>query len=68
MVEIRDRPSERCWGKLYEFLDEEERDSEELAEALYEANSYKSIYGLRLSYDNWTWFKGPSFQIYRAEA
>ena len=37
MVEIRDRPSERCWGKLYEFLDEkeeEERDSEELAEAV----------------------------------
>lgn len=52
VVKIRDRPSERCWDKLYEFLDEEEgeeRDSEELAEALYEANSYKSIYGLRLS-------------------
>ncbi len=43
-MEIRDRPGEQGWGKLYEPVDDggEEKDSE-LLEALAEASSYMDV-------------------------
>ncbi len=41
MVLIADRPGDRCWGKLYEFAeDQAEETDRELLKALVESNVY----------------------------